>query len=140
MTTRGPRPKSSIFGSLWGPQIDRKSTSGPTKCGRFWFLSDFYSMLRLAQFFDSIWGRFFMKNRCFFQCDFLEILFFFNLATLTKHSNLHIETYFFTFSFFVFSSKNDQKTYRAPRKPSQIENKTYHKFTPKPCQNAKNDN
>ena len=56
-----------------GTQIDRKLTSGPTKCGRYCFLTDFYSMLRLAQFFDSIWGRFFMKKPCFFQCDFLEI-------------------------------------------------------------------
>ena len=72
------RPKSSILGSPWGPQIDQKSTCGPPKCGRSYFLSDFYSMLCLAQFSDSIWGRIFMKNQCFFQCDFPEILSFFS--------------------------------------------------------------
>ena len=101
-------PKSSIFGSPWGPQIDQKSTCGPPKCGRSCFLSDFYSMLRLAQFSDSIWGRIFMKNQCFFQCDFPEILFFFQPGD--PHQTLYFTSRNLLFHFFIFSffhRKND---------------------------------
>ena len=102
------RPKSSILGSPWGPQIDQKSTCGPPKCGRSYFSSDFYSMLRLAQFSDSIWGRIFMKNRCFFQCDFPEILFFFQPGD--PHQTLYFTSRNLLFHFFIFSffhRKND---------------------------------
>ena len=40
-----------------------------------------------------------------------DFLVFFNLATLTKHCNLHIETYFFTFSFFHFFIEKMTKNY-----------------------------
>ena len=59
---------------FWGPLGDPKLTKNrpvdlQSGAGLF-CLSDFYSMLRLAQFFDSIWGRFFMKKPCFFNVIF----------------------------------------------------------------------
>ena len=71
------------------------------KCGRACFLTVFYSMLCLAQFSDSIWGRIFMKNRCFFQCDFPEILFFFQPGD--PHQTLYFTSRNLLFHFFIFS-------------------------------------
>ena len=104
-------PWGTIFGLLWGSQNRPKIDLWIHKMARSRFFIDFYGVLVLAQFFDPIWGRFFMKNRCFFQCDFPKFLLFFSTWRPSRNTVIYVSKPTFSlFVFFIFSSKNSQKT------------------------------
>ena len=100
----------SILGAGWGPKIDPKSTCGPTKCSGYRFLSDLYGMLRLARVLDWIWGRFLMKNRCFFHRFFSQLVSFFSTWRPSRNIAIYISGATFSFfQFFIFRRKNVKK-------------------------------
>ena len=104
-------PWGTIFELFWGPPNRPKIDLWIHKMARQHFFIDFYGILVLVRFFDPIWGRFFMKNRCFFQCDFPKFLLFFSTWRPSRNTVIYVSKPTFSFFvFFIFSSKNSQKT------------------------------
>ena len=93
-------PLGTIFELFWGPPNRPKIDLWIHKMARSRFFIDFYGVLVLAQFFEPIWDRFFMKNRCFFQCDFPKFLLFFSTWRPSRNTVIYVSKP--TFSFFVF--------------------------------------
>ena len=102
---------SFIFTNFWVSSGTPKSTKNPFLAKKGAPGNAFLPVLVAnAAFLDFLadFCRFLVKSRCKNRCMFLHLLvFFFKLATLTKHCILRCETYFFIFCIYhLFLNKS----------------------------------